>query len=36
VVEAVGSEDQEQGDGSDGDFVDGSYDEGTCVLLEGL
>jgi hypothetical protein len=34
VVEAVGSEDQEQGDRSDGDFDDGPYDEGTCALLE--
>jgi hypothetical protein len=34
VVEAVGSEDQEQGDGGDGDFADGSYDEGAGALFE--
>lgn len=34
MVEAVGSEDQEQGNGGDGDFADGSYEEGTGALLE--
>jgi hypothetical protein len=28
VVEVVGGEDEEKGDGGDGDFADGSYDEG--------
>ena len=30
----VGGEDQEQGDACDGNFADGSYDEGACALLE--
>jgi len=34
VVEVVGGEDQQQGDGGDGDFADCSYDEGARALFE--
>ena len=34
VVDVVGSEDQEQGDGGDGYFAYGSYDEGAGALFE--
>ena len=34
VVEVVGGEDQEKGDGGDGDFADCSYDEGARALFE--
>jgi hypothetical protein len=34
VVDVVGSEDQEQGDGGYGCFAYGSYDEGAGSLLE--
>ena len=34
MVEVVGGEDQEKGDGGDGDFADRSYDEGARALFE--
>ena len=34
VVDSVGSKDQEEGDGGDGYFADGAYDEGAGSLFE--
>ena len=34
VEEMVGSDDQEQGDGGDGDFADGAYEERAAALFE--
>ena len=34
LVEVVGGEDEEKGDGGDGDLAEGSYDEGAGALFE--
>ena len=34
VIDPVGDEDEEKGDGGDGDLAYGSYDEGAGALFE--